>query len=322
MAADAVHPTGEVLSNVSVSRSAAGVISFSFTKAQEGVPTLVPTQRMPGTEDVCATPCFPVATLDATGTSFVAALFPSWAMDNPTDQPSPHDKHFAHSGLWWSNTPKWLTVDLHNGRVLNQAMIAAASAGRGGAESTNVLSSTDWAPAMNGGSSSSSSDRAAGGMGGMGGMGTRAGGGSGMAMDSSMPMHSVFYAPTTSGGSRRHRVSLMFDGASLDSPANLAGGVLLTICWAAMATAVPAFSAAVERRGAKRGQPRWTAAAGSVATLMRFCFHYGAMLLVMSFNGESPLCGRRKRLKVSLSSCAHAQPGLSSAFWAATGSAT
>jgi hypothetical protein len=182
-----------------------------------------------------------VATLDATGTPFVAALFPSWAMENPTDQPSPRDKHFVHSGLWWSNTPKWLTVDLHNGRVLNQAMATAAAAGRGGAESTDVLNSTDWAPATNGGSSSSS-DRGAGGMGGMGmggmgGMGTRAG--SGMAMDSSMPMHSVFYAPSTLGGSRRHQVSLMFDGASLDSPAHLAGGVLLTVCWAANCAANP-----------------------------------------------------------------------------------
>ena len=268
-------------------------MSFSFVKAVNAVPTRAPERLLSGTGEACgAAPCFPLASLTLTGagTSFVGALFSSWTVvDVVRNHPLPSDKHFVHTGIWWSNTAKWLEVDMNNGRVLNSAMVAAAAAGLGSFVSSTDVDGTDWAVHSHprGTSTEGSSDTSMAGMGmGGGGSGGSTGGGSmtgGSTMSGGMGgdgMSTYFYAKDAS----RSQGSLLFHSARLESPAHLAGAIILSALWSALAVIVPRLCRPIEERGVSAGHPAWMVAAGGAATSLRLGFHYGAMLLIMSFN--------------------------------------
>ena len=277
--------TGEALTNISVSRTAGGVLSFSFVKAVNAVPTLTPDRFLAGTQAACgASPCFPLASLTLTGagTSFVGALFSSWSVGDAFHHPLPSDKHFVHTGIWWSNTAKWLEVDMNNGRVLNVAMVSAAASGLGSFVSSTDVEATDWAVHSHprGTSTEGSSDTSMPGMG-MGGSGSGSGGSGGSSMSGGstmsgdMGMSSYFYAKDAS----RSQGSLLFATARLESPAHLAGAIILSALWSALAIFVPRLCRPVEVRGVSAGHPAWTVAAGGGATSLRLGMHYGAFAL-------------------------------------------
>jgi hypothetical protein len=180
-------------------------------------------------------------------------------------------------------TPKWVNVDLNNGRVLNSAMVAAAAAGLGSMVSSTEIDSTDWAVHVHpiGTSTEGSSDMAMGGMSGMGNMGGM--GGSSMAgnsMSGGSGMRSYFYAD----GADRSSGFLLFHTALLDTPGHLAGGIVISALFSAFAIVVPRLCRPFEERGVRAGQPGWAVLSGAAATALRLGFHYGSMLLVMSFN--------------------------------------
>ena len=77
--AEGVVPTGEVLSGVSVSRSADGLLSFTFTRPLAGSGQPLSTQ------------------LTQPSASFVWALFNTWSSDPTTGSPADADEHFLRS---------------------------------------------------------------------------------------------------------------------------------------------------------------------------------------------------------------------------------
>jgi hypothetical protein len=278
--ASGVFPTGEVLRDVSVNVTTAGVLSFSFTRALAAHAALAP-RRPLGPDGLTA---FPLAQLDGDSTlSLTAALFPSWSPSAESlGRPAPSDVHFVHTGASWTRTPPFITFDWASGQPTADSLAkieeAKAVDNANGAACLKLLVTDDpllltvsngieTAPSSSTDSSGGTSDSASGG-----------GNGSSDMMGTMSAMRSSFFTSVTGWG------AVLFPGALMETRSAFVIALLLSCLFAALTTLLAAAARPVELRGADASAHAAWVAAGFASTALRTGSHYVSMLLIMTFN--------------------------------------